>query len=551
MSRTTLCVLTAAALASLSLGMAIVHARVLGQETQVAHGPGTYKVTMRVRGHSSGDARLLIACPLDFHRQHIFGEEYSSSELAPKIVDSGDRRALQWAQRLTTPKGPVQAHYDFFCTVDVSRPTASMKHLHKTWYAPPKPGENLAASPGINPNDAEITRLALELTGDLKNKVDQARALFHFVGQTIVKEPTAGGPSRTARDCLKTGRGDALAQSRLLAALCRNRGLPARLVTGLTLGKTIEQKAHVWAEVWTGDYWLPMCPFHHHFGRVPATYLVFGFGDMKIVRGQHLRDLDYACLIEHKKPQQDAAAGQSPVRRFFTRISLYTLPPAEMRLVEFLLLLPLAALIVCVYRNVIGLHSFGTFAPALIGLAFRDLESLPGILIFVAIILIGWGMRRVLDHYHLLQVPRTAFMLSLVIGLLITIIVAANYQEVAATRYISLFPLVILTGMIERFWTMETEDGPWSSFKALVGTIVVAASVSLVVSLPGVVPLLVQYPEILGVIMAGQLLIGRYTGYRLLELYRFRDFLKQPASPDCGFQISDFGLKIEEGKSES
>ena len=32
-------------------------------------------------------------------------------------------------------------------------------------------------------------------------------------------------------------------------------------------------------------------------------------------------------------------------------------------------------------------------------------------------------------------------------------------------------------------------------------------------------------PEILGLIMAAQLLIGRYTGYRLSELFRFRDFI--------------------------
>ena len=38
----------------------------------------------------------------------------------------------------------------------------------------------------------------------------------------------------------------------------------------------------------------------------------------------------------------------------------------------------------------------------------RHLSSLPGILVFVSIVLIGWVMRRVLDHYHLLQVPRKA-----------------------------------------------------------------------------------------------------------------------------------------------
>jgi hypothetical protein len=37
-----------------------------------------------------------------------------------------------------------------------------------------------------------------------------------------------------------------------------------------------------------------------------------------------------------------------------------------------------------------------------------------------------------------------------------------------------------------------------------------------------------RYPETLGAIMAVQLLIGRYTGYRLSELFRFRDFLRPP-----------------------
>src|SRR5262249_25319715 len=149
---------------------------------------------------------------------------------------------------------------------------------------------------------------------------------------------------------------------------------------------------------------------------------------------------------------------------------------------EFLLLLPIAALIVCIYRNIIGLGSFGTFAPALVGLAFRDLGGLPGILVFVSIVLIGWLLRRVLDYYHLLQVPRMAFLRSLVVIMLIGAIVTANFREIPATRYVSLFPMVILTGMIERFWTLETEDGASSSFKTLLNTIIIAASISLFLS---------------------------------------------------------------------
>jgi hypothetical protein len=334
---------------------------------------------------------------------------------------------------------------------------------------------------------------------------------------------------------LQAGSGDALAQSRLLAALCRNRGIPARLVHGLILQKNTERTAHVWVEAWVGDHWMSLCPLRRHCGRVPPNYLVFGYDDFTLVRGTNITELDYAFLIQ---PQIAAAAApdESVLKRVFQRVSLFSLPPAEAKLVEFLLLLPVAALIICIFRNIIGLPSFGTFAPGLIGLAFREFESLPGILVFVAILLIGWCLRHGLERYHLLQVPRTSFMLSLVVVVLIMAILAANYRELSPTRYISLFPMIILTGMIERFWTLECEDGAWSSFKTLLSTLFIAITISLVLSIPGVIRHLVRYPETVGVIMAGQLLIGRYTGYRLSELIRFRDLVSEPRPLGSGQQ---------------
>jgi hypothetical protein len=109
-------------------------------------------------------------------------------------------------------------------------------------------------------------------------------------------------------------------------------------------------------------------------------------------------------------------------------------------------------------------------------------------------------------------------------------IVAANCFDVAATRYVSLFPMVILTGMVERFWTLETEDGTVASFRTLLNTLFISGLIALAVGMPFVVLNLFRFPEMLGLLMACQLLIGRYTGYRLLELLRFRDFLK-PAAP--------------------
>ncbi|MDQ7010762.1 MAG: 7TM domain-containing protein, partial [Mariprofundaceae bacterium] len=237
----------------------------------------------------------------------------------------------------------------------------------------------------------------------------------------------------------------------------------------------------------------------------------------------------------------------------FTTISLENLPPAEQRLVEFLLLLPVAALMVCLFRVIIGLQSFGTFAPALLALCFRELNSGPGLVFFMAIILAGWLIRRLLDRYHLLQVPRMAFLLSLVVVGLLTAIVVAHQFDISATSYIALFPMVILTGMIERFWTLEVEDGAAASFQTLLVTMLMAWSISVVLDINGLVQHLFRYPETIGLVMAGQLVLGRYTGYRFMELYRFRDFMRMdPREKDAvDTEPVDWGRWYVESEQDS
>jgi hypothetical protein len=97
--------------------------------------------------------------------------------------------------------------------------------------------------------------------------------------------------------------------------------------------------------------------------------------------------------------------------------------------------------------------------------------------------------------------------------------------------------MVILTGMIERFWTLEEEDGTSASFRTLLSTLAVAGCISLVVGRHALARFLLACPEALGLVMAGQLLLGRYTGYRLLELYRFRDLSPAPAAESPLLQI--------------
>lgn len=204
---------------------------------------------------------------------------------------------------------------------------------------------------------------------------------------------------------------------------------------------------------------------------------------------------------------------------------------------EFLLLLPIAALVVCVFRNVIGLTAFGTFTPALLGMALYETGLALGLGLLGLIVIPGWWLRQGVEGLRLLQVPRAALLLSLIACLLLLALVWADSFGFQSTNAVSLMPLVILTGMVERLWTLEEEDGSGRAFRTLLGTTAIAIVIASVIGIPGVAGWMLAHPETLGVVMAAQIVLGRYTGFRLTELYRFRELTAgvAPPQPDSPF----------------
>jgi hypothetical protein len=82
--------------------------------------------------------------------------------------------------------------------------------------------------------------------------------------------------------------------------------------------------------------------------------------------------------------------------------------------------------------------------------------------------------------------------------------------------------MVIMAMTIERMSIVWEERGPAEALKEGIGTLVAAALVYLVMIQPSVKHLVLVFPELLLVLLAGILLMGRYTGYRLTELMRFK-----------------------------
>jgi len=99
---------------------------------------------------------------------------------------------------------------------------------------------------------------------------------------------------------------------------------------------------------------------------------------------------------------------------------------------------------------------------------------------------------------------------------------------------IALFPVVILTMVIERMSITWDESGPMEAFKQGLGSLSVAMLGYLVMNHNLVQHLMFVFPELLLVALAISILFGSYTGYRLSELFRFRDLALEAEKKDAG-----------------
>jgi hypothetical protein len=170
----------------------------------------------------------------------------------------------------------------------------------------------------------------------------------------------------------------------------------------------------------------------------------------------------------------------------------------------------------------IGFPTFGIFMPMLMALAFRSTGLAYGLGIFGGVLLVGYAVRLGLDKLRLLLVPRMSVILTLVIACFTFIALVGNKFGMREFMAVGLLPFVILTMVIERFFVLVEEAGIREGVRTAAGSAAVSIIAYGIISWEPLQLTFFVYPELLAAVAAVQILLGRYTGYRLSELFRFR-----------------------------
>jgi hypothetical protein len=100
--------------------------------------------------------------------------------------------------------------------------------------------------------------------------------------------------------------------------------------------------------------------------------------------------------------------------------------------------------------------------------------------------------------------------------------IVSHQLKIEVGLSVALFPMVIMTMTIERLSIAWDERGGGYAVKQGIGSLVVACVCYMAMSWDPLRHLMFTFPELLLVLFAMTLLLGRYSGYRLNELVRFR-----------------------------
>ncbi len=449
------------------------------------------------------------------------------------IDSSSDSSLATWSS-----KEPITKSVTYSSRIDV-KPFV-LKDIPKDFTESyPKGLQKYLAVPKLLAEDEDaIALLESAILEGGEDKTSLARKIYYYVQEEIQRNTKM----KTIHETLNTGKGSPLIKARLFNIMARRKNIPSRIVVMVRLPQLKEQEEGAKLrftfanEIFLNNRWIPIDTNRGFFGERPREFLVLHHHYEEIEAFISKKNVSYSIQAERARINRyNRAEFKKEVLKsdsILSRLSLYRLPLPLQTMFMTILLIPMGTLVLSLARNVIGIPTFGIFTPILLTLFFKETSFGFGMLFFFVVVLIGIGERYVLDKFYLLAVPRLSIILTLVILLMLGYTLFAADVNMFTQKHLAFFPIVIVTTNIERLSIMMAEEGLVNTLKTLLGTLVISILGYLLYTISALEMFMFTNPELLFSIMGLLILIGKYKGYRLSELIRFSDLVRQKKKLD-------------------
>ncbi|AIV05077.1 MULTISPECIES: inactive transglutaminase family protein [Vibrio] len=444
---------------------------------------------------NGGEVKASLAAPHTQKGYTLIGESASSPGYGVSYVNSDSGRRAEWSIRQATGAQTIYYKAQFLvdpqAKVDEQPPTGEI--AKPTLSAPQQAAANALIERAMS-RSADNETFARELIKTLNDPDSQNAALI-------------------LNDFDRT---DALHKILLTA------GVQSKTVGVIELedGRR-RQTIQPMVQVWSGDKWVLFSPNSEQAAAQP-NLLVWDESNVSLLDlvGGKNSQVHFSMIKQELTPQE--ATNNKVEADGLLNLSIHSLPLEEQAMFKTIMLIPIGALIVVFLRVIIGLKTSGTFMPVLIAVAFVQTQLVTGIVGFLLIVGTGLIIRSYLSRLNLLLVARISAVIITVIMIISVFTVVAFKIGLTEGLTITFFPMIILSWTIERMSILWEEEGAKEVALQGGGSLLTAVLVYLAMTNTYIQHLTFNFIGLQLIVLAGILLLGTYTGYRLTELRRFK-----------------------------
>ncbi|KKS16159.1 MAG: hypothetical protein UU74_C0047G0008 [Candidatus Woesebacteria bacterium GW2011_GWA1_41_7] len=194
-----------------------------------------------------------------------------------------------------------------------------------------------------------------------------------------------------------------------------------------------------------------------------------------------------------------------------------------------LLLLPIVTFVVAFSRNVVGIRGFGIFLPAALSVVFVATGPVVGIGLFLVIVAVSTLIRMILRKLKvkLQYLPRMSFILWAVVIAVLGVLFLAPILNFPALANVSIFAVLVLILLAEEFSRVQLGKSAKTAVNLTFETLILSLISYFFLTLEPLRKYVLLKPEAsLTMVAVADLILGKYTGLRVMEFYRFRKLIK-------------------------
>jgi len=191
-----------------------------------------------------------------------------------------------------------------------------------------------------------------------------------------------------------------------------------------------------------------------------------------------------------------------------------------------LFLFPFVAALVAFSRQVVGVSGFGMITPAMLSVAFLSTGGLVGLVLLVFIMCAAMLGKVLIKKVKIPYLPKLAVLIWLISMAVLGLLLMSPMIGLSRLMSVGIFPIMLFVLLAETFIEAQITRSFSTSMWMTMETVILAFVAYKIMSAPWIQTQVLLHPEISVItILAMDLLIGKYKGLRLSEMWRFRKLL--------------------------